>query len=87
MGDLDLDQVETEQPQKLFRSSNEFSLYIEMMVQEHKISHMDAVLKYCEDNMLEPQDVSSKINKSLKDKIELNMQELNYLPKHAQLEL
>jgi hypothetical protein len=83
--DLEIDQ--TDQPQKLFRSSNEFSLYTEMIVQEHKISHMDAVLKYCEDNMLEPQDIASKINKSLKDKIELNMRDLNYLPKQAQLEV
>ena len=80
------DDLEVEQPQKLFKSSNEFSLYIEMMVQEHKISHMDAVLKYCEDNMLEPADISSKINKSLKDKIELNMRDLNYLPKQATLD-
>lgn len=78
---------ELEQPQKLFKSSNEFSLYIEMMVQEHKISHMDAVLKYCEDNMLEPADIASKINKSLKDKIELNMRDLNYLPKQATLDV
>ena len=81
------DDLELEQPQKLFKSSNEFSLYIEMMVQEHKISHMDAVLKYCEDNMLEPAAISSKINKSLKDKIELNMRDLNYLPKQAQLDV
>lgn len=78
---------ELEQPQRLFKSSNEFSLYIEMMVQEHKISHMDAVLKYCEDNMLEPADIASKINKSLKDKIELNMRDLNYLPKQATLDV
>ena len=83
--DYELDEVE--QPQKLFKSSNEFSLYIEMMVQEHKISHMDAVLKYCEDNMLEPAEIASKINKSLKDKIELNMRDLNYLPKQATLDV
>jgi hypothetical protein len=85
MGDLEVEQID--QPQKLFRTSNEFSLYIEMIVQEHNISHMDAVLKYCEDNMLEPQDVASKINKSLKDKIELNMRDLNYLPKQATLDV
>lgn len=79
--------TEQEQPQKLFKSSNEFSLYIEMMVQEHKITHMEAVLKYCADNMLEPEDVASKINKSLKDKIELNMRDLNYLPKQATLDV
>lgn len=70
-----------------FKNSNEFSLHIEKMVLEYNITHMDAVLKYCEDNMLEPEDIASRINKSLKEKIELNMQELNYLPKSATLDI
>ena len=70
-----------------FKNANEFSLHIEKMVIEYRISHMDAVLKFCEDNLLEPQDIASKINKSLKDKIEINMRELNYLPKQAQLDI
>lgn len=73
--------------QRLFRSVNEFSLYIEMLVLEHKISHMDAVLKYCVDNMIEPEEIASKINKSLKEKIAINMRELNYLPKLASLDI
>jgi hypothetical protein len=73
--------------QRLFKSANEFSLHIEDLVKEHRISHMDAVLKYCTDNMLEPDEIASKINKSLKEKIALNMQELNYLPKQASLDL
>jgi hypothetical protein len=76
-----------ERTQNLFRSPNEFSLYIEMKVQADNISHMDAVLNYCEDNMLEPAEIASKISKSLKDKIELNMRELNYLPKQATLDV
>lgn len=70
-----------------FKNSNEFSLHIEKMAIEFRISHMDAVLKYCADNMLEPEDIASKINKSLKDKIEINMRELNYLPKQAALDI
>lgn len=73
--------------QKIFKTANEFSLHIEEMVKEHKISHMDAVLKYCEDNMIEPDEISSKINKVLKEKIAVNMRELNYLPKQASLDL
>lgn len=73
--------------QKIFKTANEFSLHIEEMVREHKISHMDAVLKYCEDNMIEPDEISSKINKVLKEKIAVNMRELNYLPKQASLDL
>jgi hypothetical protein len=70
-----------------FKNSNEFSLHIEKMAIQHKISHMDSVLKYCEDNLLEPKDIASKINKSLKEKIAINMRELNYLPKQASLDV
>lgn len=73
--------------QKIFKSANEFSLHIEELVQQYKISHMDAVLKYCADNMLEPEEISAKINKALKEKIAVNMRELNYLPKQASLDL
>jgi hypothetical protein len=48
---------------------------------------MDAVLKYCADNYLEPEDIAKLVNKSLKEKIALNMQELNFLPKKAQLDV
>jgi KaiC/GvpD/RAD55 family RecA-like ATPase len=71
----------------MFKTANEFSLHIEHIVRDNKISYMDAVLKYCEDNFLEPEDVKSLINKCLKDKIEMNFRELNYLPKQAQLDL
>ena len=70
-----------------FKNSNEFSLHIEKMVLQYKITHMEAVLKYCEDNLLEPEDIASKINKSLKEKIALNMMELNYLPNQASLDI
>ena len=71
----------------MFKTANEFSLHIEQIVRDKKISYMDAVLEYCKENYLEPEDVSSLINKSLKDKIEMNFRELNYLPKHAQLDV
>ena len=52
-------------------NSKEFSLTIENIVKEKKISHMDAVLWYCEQNGLDPSQVSSLISKSLKEKIQL----------------
>jgi len=72
---------------KMFKTANEFSLHIEEIVRDKKLSYMDAVLHYCKENYLEPEDVASLINKSLKDKIELNFRELNYLPKQAQLDV
>lgn len=71
----------------MFKNANEFSLYIEQVVRERRMSYMDAVLDYCKENYLEPSDVSKLINKSLKDKIEMNFRELNYLPKQAQLDV
>lgn len=71
----------------MFKTSNEFSLYIEKAARENRMSHMDAVLKYCQENFLEPEDVASLINKSLKDKIEMDFQEANMLPKTAQLDV
>ena len=73
--------------QPIFKTSNEFSLHIESIVRDKKITHMDAVLEYCKENFLEPEDVARLINKSLKEKIAVNMQDLNYLPKKAQLDV
>lgn len=70
----------------MFKTANEFSLYIEQVVKDGKISYVDAVLHYCKENFLEPQDIAKLVNKSLKEKIALDMQELNYLPKTAKLE-
>ena len=52
-------------------NSKEFSLNIESIVKEKKISHMDAVVWYCEENDLDTSQVSSLISKSLKEKIKL----------------
>lgn len=71
----------------MFKTANEFSLHIEQLVREKKMSYMDAVLDYCKQNFLEPDDISSLINKSLKDKIEMDFRELNYLPKQATLDV
>ena len=72
---------------RMFKTSNEFSLYTEQVVNEKRITHMVAILEYCKENYLEPQDIAKLVNKSLKEKVALNMQELNYLPKKAQLDV
>ena len=71
----------------MFKTANEFSLHIEELVRDTSMSYMDAVLKYCEENYLEPSDVAGLINKSLKDKIEMDFRELNYLPKQGTLDV
>lgn len=51
------------------------------------MSHMDAVLEYCKENFLEPQDIAKLVNKSLKEKIAINMQDSNLMPKKAKLDI
>lgn len=71
----------------MFKNAAQFSLFIEQIAAEKRMSHMDAVLKYCEENFLEPDEVKSLINKTLKDKIEVDMREANLLPKQASLDV
>ena len=72
---------------KRFRSSNEFSLYIEERVLREKIVHMDAVIKYCDEIDIDVESVAKLINQSLKEKIQLEAEEQNYMRKRAQLPL
>jgi hypothetical protein len=60
-------------------NSKEFSLKIEGIVKEKRISHMDAVVWYCEENDLDTSQVSSLISKSLKEKIKLEATNLKML--------
>ena len=58
---------------------------IEKIVQEKRITHMEAVLWYCSQEGIEPDTVSPLISKALKEKIEANARELNFLPRQAKL--
>ena len=71
----------------VFKSANEFSMHIEKIAATKQITHMEAVLEYCAQYMIEPDEITSKISKSLKEKIEQDFRNLNYLPKQAQLDV
>ena len=73
--------------QGLFKTANEFSMHIEKIAADTNTPCMDIVLKYCEENFLEPEDVSKLISQPLKDKIEMEFRELNYLPQEATLDI
>ena len=62
-----------------------FCMKIEDIVKEKSISHMDAVLWYCEQEGLELEGISPLISKALKQKIEADARELNFLPRQAKL--
>tara|TARA_B100000424_G_C22646110_1_gene356711 strand:+ start:131 stop:346 length:216 start_codon:yes stop_codon:yes gene_type:complete len=50
-------------------NSKEFSLKIESIVKEKRITYMDAVIDYCNNNDIDLGTVNPMINKSLKEKI------------------
>ena len=64
-------------------NSKKFALTIESIVKEKRISYMDAFLKFCEENDIDPSSVGSLINKSLKEKIQLEAEKLNLIEKSS----
>jgi UDP-glucose 6-dehydrogenase len=72
---------------KKFRSSNEFSLYIEERVMREKIGYMDAIIQYCEEVDIDIESISKLINQSLKDKVQNEAEENNYIKRRGKLPL
>jgi len=64
-------------------NSKKFSLTIEKIVQDKKISYMDAVIHYCENNDIDTATVGPLINKSLKEKIQIEAEKLNLVEKSS----
>ena len=69
----------------MFKNANDFSLHIEKIAKTNEVSYIDAILDYCEKNEIEPKEISGMISQSLKEKIEVEYEDLNYLPKKARL--
>ena len=60
-------------------NSKEFSLKIENIVKEKRITYIDAVVWYCEQNDIDTGTVSPLISKSLKEKIQVEAVDLRML--------
>jgi hypothetical protein len=43
------------------------------MARDKKYSHVDAILEYCKENFIDPEEIKSLINKSLKEKMKMNL--------------
>ena len=72
---------------KKFRSPNEFSLHIEERVLREKIGYMDAVIQYCEEVDIDIESISKLINQSLRDKIQNEAEENNFMKRRGKLPL
>ena len=62
-----------------------FAIKIEQIVSKGGITYMDAILDYCEKDQMEPDAIAPLISKPLKEKIEADARELNFLPRVATL--
>ena len=58
---------------------SKFALLIENIVKDKKVSYMEAVVLYCEENGIDPSNVKPLVNKHLKEKIAYEAQSLNML--------
>jgi hypothetical protein len=58
-----------------------FSLSIETIVAKKNIPYMDAVIMYCEETGLEVELAAKLVSGALKSKIQLEAEDLNFLPK------
>ena len=64
-----------------FLNKQKFSMLIEETVLKDKISYMDAIIEVCEKNGIELEDVRKFVSPAIKDKLEAEARNLNYLPK------
>ena len=62
-----------------------FALIIDELVRTKHLTHMEAVIYYCEQNIMEPEQVTKWIDRSLKEKLQADAEALNYLPKTSRL--
>lgn len=68
-------------------SQQDFALMIERIARDNKQTHLEAVLAYCADNYLEPEDIAKMIEGPLKDKIRVNYVDMDMLPKTAAFDI
>ena len=62
-------------------NETDFSIFIEKMALERKMSRWDTMIQYCAENFIDPIEVLPNIGKSLIAKFELELQEEGRLPK------
>ena len=66
-------------------TTKRFALIVDELVRTKGLTHMEAIIYYCEQNLIEPDTISKWIDRSLKEKLQADAEALNYLPKTASL--
>lgn len=66
-------------------NTQKFSIIIEKFVLEKRCTYMDAVILYCENNEMEIESAAKLLNTKIKESLEIEYGELNYLPRATTL--
>ena len=59
---------------------------IQHTVLEKRLTYIDAIVDICEENKIEIEDISKFLSAVVKEKIEVEAMNLNYLPKESTLD-
>ena len=68
-----------------FMTKAKFSKLVESTVRQHQMSHMDAIIHLCEQNGIEVEDCKKYLSNVIKEKVEVEAMNLNYMPKSNEL--
>ena len=69
-----------------FLIKSKFTKLVEQTVSELGINYMDAILHLCEKNSIDPEDVKKFVSPIIKNKVEAEAMNLNFLPKQNTLD-
>lgn len=85
--DFQMGGVDSSQEESNFMNKKKFTKMVEDCVRTQSMTYMDTVVYLCEQNNLEIEDVKKYIATSVKEKIEMEAMNLNFLEKSADLTL
>ncbi len=69
-----------------FLTKSKFTKLVESTVLEKRVSYMDAILLICEKNSIDPGDVRKFVSPIIKDKLEAEAMELNFIPRQNKID-
>lgn len=64
----------------IFENATQFSLYIEEQTQRNESNYMEEIVSYCNQNMIEYEDIVKLISPSLKEKIRIEASKEYLMP-------
>lgn len=66
-------------------TKNKFAKIIEEEIRFKNSSYIDAILNFCDNHNLEPEDIKKYISDPIKNKLEAEAMKLNFFPKLNEL--